>query len=603
MRNVLTLLFTILLFSLLHQATAQEQPKQQDNRYYQFSVLYNHPDGFTYENYYYLTEGQFKSYNHRTSQLMGFPGSIQNDAATVVGRFAQVAGFGIRYNNSTRYQPGYSVRVVDREYPSSNIFDSSRVLVIAFGINPANAVNYEYRVVTNNQVIVKDWAGFTQFKEVPETGYRYAVVGEFVRSGGYLLIEARHKQTQRAAGITVLNWTKDSRLFLEKTRVYFKEDNPAGINGYLEAALLKKGYATGKDSTTGILHNLKLPADKEYENIIFDLNGIEFTTIYRARLERLINGVTDTVDIEHNFNATAVRVVGERIARPGKYRLLVGGFHYFTDDAGKAAKYDKWILKVPFEILPPPALSRTWTLRQILPYAVALVFIPGLLFYSYYRLSRRRLKRTEQEKQLKQLQLRSLQDQLNPHFLFNALGAIQNLVGKNELQPASRYLDRFSLLTRTILTNSHHEMISLEDELRIQQAYLEMEQLRTPFNFNIIVDKDINVANTEIPLMLLQPFVENAVKHGVTPLSDGGMITLEVRSDGETLIFIIMDNGKGIQEKENQPTTQTGGFGLSLVAKRVKLLNEMYGAPLVSYIIDSGDTGTRVTVYLKNWLS
>jgi signal transduction histidine kinase len=603
MRNLITLLFTILLFSLLHQATAQVQPKQKDNRYYQFSVLFNHPDGFTYENYYYLTEQDFKSFNYRTSQLMGFPGSIREDTAAVVGRFAHVAGFGIRYNNSTRYRPGYSVRVVDREYPSSNIFDSSRVLVIAFGINPTNAADYEYRVVTNDQVIIKDWSDFTQFKEVQETGYRYAIVGEFVRPGGYLLIEVRHKQTQRAAGTTILNWTKDSMLFLEKTRVYFKEDNPVGTNGYLEAALLKKGYATGKDSATGILHNLKFPADKEYEDIIFDLKGIEFTTTYRARLERFVNGVLDTVDIEHNFNATAVRVVGERIARPGKYRLLVGSFHYFTDDPDLAPEYDKWILKVPFEILPPPALSRTWTLRQILPYAVALVFIPGLLFYSYYRLSRRRLKRTEQEKQLKQLQLLSLQDQLNPHFLFNALGAIQNLVGKKELQPAAQYLDRFSLLTRTILSNSDHEMLSLEDELRIQQAYLEMEQLRVPFNFNIIVDKGINVANTEIPVMLLQPFVENAVKHGVTPLSGGGIITIEAKRDGETLIFIISDNGKGIQEKANQPTMQTGGWGLSVVDKRVHLLNEMYGDALVSYTIHSDNSGTRVTVYLKNWLS
>lgn len=571
-------------------------PQQKQNGYYRFNILYYHPDGFNYENSHYLKEKDFRSFHYQSLEFRGFAGGFIEDTSEAFGKLSSPSGLGVRFEKEKSGSFGYPVRVLSRKYPSYNVLDTSAVSIIALGINPSNASQYEYRLTLNDKLPVKDWTGFSQFRQVQETGYKYAVLGEYVWPGSYLLVEIRNKQTQLDAGSVVINWPKDPGLSLLHTRIYFKEDNVIGSNGYFDAALLQKGYATGKDSITGLLQNLRLPGSKEYLSLIVDFRQVEITFPYKALLERKLNGKTDTVEINMYFNEPELRVGGDLIGRPGKYRLLIGNTYFF-----KSPEYNKWVLKIPFEVLPTPVLSKKWTTRQVLPYLAAIIIILALLIYTYNRVNKRKLKRIEQAKQMKQSQLRSLQHQLNPHFLFNALSSIQNLVGKNELELASRYLDRFSSLTRTILATSSQELISLEDELHILQAYLEMEQLRMPFAFSIDTDDGINMANTDIPGMLLQPFVENAVKHGVSALKEGGMIRVTIQKEGEGLGFIVQDNGPGMQDLHKNK--EISGMGLSIVARRVKLLNEMYGESLIGYVIDSDTSGTRVVISLKNWLN
>lgn len=581
------------LFLLLLVRVAYGQAKNNEEGYFQFNILYTNVNDHTYENFYYVKENELWSYDGRTTQFSAFPGGILPADTGIIGRINTEAGVGVRFKRRSRVFPGYPVQMLNKKLPSSNILDSSDASVIALGIHPANAHLYEYRIVVNNETVRKDWSGFSQFVQVPETGYRYAVIGTFKQPGSYLLIEIRNRQTQRDAGSIVLNWPRYYQLSVAHTRVYFKEDNQIGTNGYLDAGLLKKGYASAKEEGTGILKDLRIPGDKEYLSLILDLNQVELTFPYQARLERQRNGVLDTAEVDYYFNEKELRIPGMLIDKPGKYRLLVGCTYFFDSPL-----YKQWILAVPFEIVKPPALSRKWTIRQMLPYITGLFVLVGILFYLYHRMNRQRVRRMEQEKQLQQLQLRSLQDQLNPHFLFNALGAIQNLIGKNDTVQASRYLDQFSVLTRTILANSHRDIISLEDEWSILQRYLEMEQLRTAFHFRMIMDDTIPVSNIEIPVMLLQPFVENAVKHGVT---GDGMIQLEARRVGTDLVFNISDNGKGMNSVSSK--VAGSGWGLQIVSERVRLLNEMYGEELVRYNIHSDHSGTRVEIQLKGWLS
>ncbi|HEX2845433.1 MAG TPA: histidine kinase [Chitinophagaceae bacterium] len=578
---------------LLSVEVAYGQAKNSEDGYFQFNILYTYVDGHTYENFYYVKENELWSYNGRTTQFTAFPGGILPNDTGIIGRLNTEAGVGVRFRQRSRVFPGYPVQMLNRKLSSSNILDSSDASVIALGIHPGNAHLYEYRILINNETVWKDWSGFSQFAKVPETGYRYAVIGSFRRPGSYLLIEIRNKQTQQDAGSVVLNWPRCFQLSVSNTRIYFKEDNQIGTDGYLDAGLLKKGYASAKAEGTGVLKDLRIPGDKEYLSVILDLNQMELTFPYRAKLERQRNGILDTVEVNYYFNEKELRIPGMLIDKPGKYRLLVGCTYFFDSPL-----YKQWVLAVPFEILKPPALSRKWTIKQALPYALGVFALAGILFYLYYRMNRQRVRRIEQEKQLQHLQLRSLQDQLNPHFLFNALGAIQNLIGKNDTVQASRYLDRFSVLTRTILANSHRDIISLEDEWSILQRYLEMEQLRTAFHFSMMMDDSIPVSNIEIPVMLLQPFVENAVKHGVTGT---GMIRVEARRVGTDLVFSVSDNGKGMNTASS--SVAGSGWGLQIVNERVRLLNEMYGEELVRYSILSDHSGTRVEIRLKGWLS
>ncbi|WP_276482522.1 sensor histidine kinase [Paraflavitalea pollutisoli] len=561
---------------------------------YRFTVLYygegDRPD---WENSFNTAEKYFNYYEpvKREFHAVGVP--IGEYPPT--GRLNTATGLGVSLEKGDFAGAfGFPVRALSKTYTSYNVFDASGVSVIALGIHPGNANEYEYRLVLNDSVVAKDWSPFTKFKKVPATGYEYADMGRLCWPGQYVLIETRNRQSRLDAGSVVVNWPAKPVLAVSGTRVFFQEDNERGMNGYLEATLLHQKNATHKDPNTGVLQGLRLPGDKVYVSMIFDLKNVSPTFPYRAVLYRERRGVTDSVEIDLYFNDTYLRLKPEFFDQPGNYRLVVGNTYFFFNPA-----YRHWLLTIPFEVLPTPAFARKWSLLQLLPYIVGGLLLLALAIFLYYRRNARRIRRLEHAQQLRQWQLRSLQHQLNPHFLFNALGAIQNLIGRNDVQSAGRYLDRFSSLTRTVLETSGHELIPLEDELSMLQAYLEMEQLRTPFSFTIELADGIDATNTEIPGMLLQPYVENAVKHGVSG-RDEGVITVQVSRQSDTLLFTVSDNGSGMQDA--RPRNGSTGMGLSIVNRRIDLLNEGYGAALIHTDIRSSEKGTHVTVQLKHWL-
>jgi two-component system LytT family sensor kinase len=174
-------------------------------------------------------------------------------------------------------------------------------------------------------------------------------------------------------------------------------------------------------------------------------------------------------------------------------------------------------------------------------------------------------------------------------------------MNKNDIPAANHYLSMFADLTRKVLNTSDQDLISLEDELKIQDDYLQMEQLRFGFKYSVKVSSSINKDNTEIPAMLLQPFVENAVKHGVGALGQNGIIGITIDKQGNDLILAVADNGNGFDKAKVQQ--QLTSFGLKLSEQRIKLLNQLNKNQPVSLAIDSTPTGTRVTITLTDLLA
>lgn len=581
----------LLLFNAFLPANGQSSSNGHD---YRFTVLYygvgDMPD---WENSFNTAEKNLQYFEpvKREFHTIGVP--IGRYPAT--SRLNTPAGIGIRLENGDLANSfGFPVRALSKTYTSYNVFDSTGVSVIALGIHPGNAHEYEYRLVLDDKEVVKEWGSFKQFNKVPETGYEYATLGRLYWPGHYLLVETRHRSLLTDAGSIIVNWPAKPAMALAGTRVYFKEDNPVGMNGFIDGTLLRQKHATHKDTSTGVLQGLRLPGAKEYEYIIFDLKNVSPAFPYKAVLVRDRRGVIDSVDIEYYFNDLYLRLPARLFDQPGSYRLVVGNVYFFRHPA-----YAHWLLNIPFEILPVPVLAKKWTVGQLLPYIGGAIVLLSLGVFLFYRRNARRIRKLEHAQQLRQWQLRSLQHQLNPHFLFNALSAIQNLIGRNDVQAAASYLDRFSALTRTVLETSGHELISLEDELAMLQAYLEMEQLRTPFSFTVAVADDIDATNTEIPGMLLQPYVENAVKHGVTGRPDGH-VAIRIAREDDTLTFTVSDNGGGMQDAV--PRNGSTGKGLSIVQQRITLLNEWYGSPLLRSTIHSSEAGTTVTILLQHWL-
>ena len=179
--------------------------------------------------------------------------------------------------------------------------------------------------------------------------------------------------------------------------------------------------------------------------------------------------------------------------------------------------------------------------------------------------------------------------------MFNALAGIQNLMNKNEVELANKYLARFARITRSVLDDGNKELTAIEHEADLLNDYLQMEQLRFGFAFHINVDAvDQQI---EIPAMLLQPFVENAVKHGVSTLKDKGLITVGIAKNDNDLILSVSDNGKGFNDK------QTTGIGIKLCKERIKLLNSIYkNSTILLHKNVKSNNGTLITVELKNWL-
>lgn len=143
------------------------------------------------------------------------------------------------------------------------------------------------------------------------------------------------------------------------------------------------------------------------------------------------------------------------------------------------------------------------------------------VFYLYRRQIKAKQKQEQTRRQIRELELRAIRSQMNPHFIFNALSSIQNLINRSANKEAGEYLVNFSRLLRKVLSTSEKKLVPLSDEIEQIQLYLKLEQLRFPFSYSVSVGENIDPELIEIPGMLIQPFVENAVKHGIAPRGTG----------------------------------------------------------------------------------
>ncbi len=205
------------------------------------------------------------------------------------------------------------------------------------------------------------------------------------------------------------------------------------------------------------------------------------------------------------------------------------------------------------------------------------------------------------------LALKSLRTQMNPHFIFNALNSVNSFIAQNDERTANRYLTDFSTLMRSVLVNSEEDFISLEKELELLTLYLKLEHSRfqDKFDYELHVDKTIDPGQFEIPPMLLQPYIENAVWHGLRYKKEKGFLKVSLTPKGnETILIEISDNGIGRNKSKALKTEyqkKQQSKGMQNIKQRIAILNEMYKDKVDVYIEDLHEdkTGTKVTLILK----
>ena len=196
---------------------------------------------------------------------------------------------------------------------------------------------------------------------------------------------------------------------------------------------------------------------------------------------------------------------------------------------------------------------------------------------------------------------------MNPHFIFNALNSIQLFILQKDELAANRYLTKFSTLIRLILEHSGQETISLEEELKMLQLYLEIESLcrNERFAYQIRLDPELDIQYIRIPPMLIQPFVENAILHGLEDLPDNGRIDLFFTAEADRLVCVVEDNGIGINA--GRARTEADGskahqsLGIEATINRLQLLNPQETRAVFVRITDLGEvhadqSGTRINL-------
>lgn len=205
------------------------------------------------------------------------------------------------------------------------------------------------------------------------------------------------------------------------------------------------------------------------------------------------------------------------------------------------------------------------------------------------------------------LALKSLRSQMNPHFIFNSLNSINGFIARHDDRTANKYLSDFSKLMRTVLDNSQLDFVSLATELEVLQLYVKLEHFRfgDKFDYELNIDPTLRQEQIEIPPMLVQPYIENAIWHGLRYKPEKGYLKIDIESRGEQLRVKIEDDGIGRKQStllktRNQKSHKS--TGLKNTTQRVNIINELYGASLSVEIEDifpeKEHTGTRVVIQM-----
>ncbi|MGO4288744.1 sensor histidine kinase [Chitinophaga sp. RAB17] len=231
-----------------------------------------------------------------------------------------------------------------------------------------------------------------------------------------------------------------------------------------------------------------------------------------------------------------------------------------------------------------------WSLGSILLTALAGIWI--------YRVRIRNIKAAEATKTaIRELEVKAIRSQMNPHFIFNALNSIQSLINTAQYKAANTYLVKFSLLLRSVLHNAEKNTLPLIDELNTVRLYCELEQLRFDFSFDMDTAEEIAVDLVEIPGMILQPLVENAIIHGIAAKGKAGSLHIKTVKKDATLLISVHDNGNGFYPADIDKGTHKS-MGLKLVRERLQLFS-IAGQSAHLHISNGNGTTALLTIPIE----
>ena len=337
----------------------------------------------------------------------------------------------------------------------------------------------------------------------------------------------------------------------------------------------------------GISSERRIRLAHDENTIQVRFNAVSFRSGGQLRYRYQLTNGTDTVS-----GTTTSREVQFLALRPGAYRFSVNAIN-----ASGVVSEEPAVAEFHIH----PAWWQTIVFRLLL-----VLVLVGLIYLLY----RRRLKligaRYAMERKQASLQLTAMRAQMNPHFIFNVMNSIRSYMLNKDTASAEKYLTSFSRLVRYTLDHSDEQDVSLEEELKALSSYVELEQQRftSPFQFRMDLDPAVDVQEFTLPSLLLQPFVENAIKHGIARRGGDGKIVIRLEAAGDGLRILIEDNGVGRRAAEahrssSDPAHVSHGTGIAFA--RIEAFNKAFNRKIrATYSeLNPGDgefPGTRVEI-------
>lgn len=329
------------------------------------------------------------------------------------------------------------------------------------------------------------------------------------------------------------------------------------------------------------------------------LPGKSFTHLYKrkasfeAEFGAIVYDLPDMVEYQYNFSGdstsgwvtTMSNIIPFPDLQPGTYRLMV-----------RAKKYKSgWSQPLDINVSILPQWYQQWWARGIL-LLLGILLILVVLRFIVRRIKQAEKRKTEYNRRIAELEAKALTNQMNPHFIFNSLNSVQHLILEKEEKQALNFLADFATLMRQMLNNSRKSYISLEEEIAFLTRYLELEKIRFAhsFTYHFILEDALKDYTIYIPPMIIQPIVENAIKHGLAPKNSSGYMEIRLEMVDDLLYCSVDDDGIGWDKSNSIKSgrlVKHESTALSVIRERLQIIKSFNGSVGKLEIIDKFKSG------------
>ena len=320
------------------------------------------------------------------------------------------------------------------------------------------------------------------------------------------------------------------------------------------------------------------------------------TSVTGMKLFYKDTSLTPGIELDYFENSISFEYVGICLTNPAKvrYKYMLVGYEseWSPQTSDRIARYSNlppgsYTFKVKSSnneglwndepatfsfVINTPVWKRSWF--WLLLTAISVFILSMGIVFRIRQIKRRERVETESRVAMARNELKALRAQMNPHFVFNSLNSIQHFIITNKSADAGKYLNKFARLMRVILNNSEKSLITIREELEYLQLYLELEEMRFEgkFTWKMDISEDIDIDYFEIPAMLLQPYVENAILHGLMPKNGGGKLEIIMRLEKNTIICSVIDNGIGREKAKEMRQLSNRKEHTSLGMKIIRVI-------------------------------